>query len=261
MKKVLSERDLRLIKLRAEKNLDQTKPPYQDIVAAVDCALQLIKENSLLREKIFDIEQSVSEEDRILNIIDAKLDAAMLSNDKKDFLEINKSINNDVWTIIIQKKFGQTPQQLLRQSEIRRSKAAKKIVNLHKENINLNNSINLLRADIKVLSAMKMDSPEDLLKTKEELKRLRALIDEKVKRYNSHIYRHVSPNLHNSFMDSLREAWSRVSVIESRAVKAESELFHLKESARKKKSPLSLIYDRRKRKEGKLINRTALRRL
>lgn len=251
MNKEFSKKALDLILLRANKHLDPKSKEYSDISAAVNCAYHFIKENSLLKEKLFDIEQSSSEENHILNIIDAKLSLALFSNNKKEFLEINKPTNNDVWSIIIQKKFGQTPQQLLKKSEIRRIKALQKIINLHKENEELREVMRRIRSENNLLQALKVNSLEEILNTKEELQKLRNIVIDRINRFNNVIYRKEMPNVHDSWRDHIKEAWQRVSISDTKLAKAEKELSLLK----KKKHPLSLIYAR-KVKRGNINKRT-----
>lgn len=246
-----SKRNLDLILLRANKHLDPKSKEYADIVSAVSHANHFLKENSLLKEKLFDIEQSVSEEEKILNIIDAKLSLALLSNDKKTFLEINKPTNNDVWSIIIQKKFGHTPQQLLKKSEARRAKAIKKIINLRKENESLTDAISRLRFENNLFYKLKLGSPEEIINTREELQKLRNIVVAYINNFNSFIYRKELPNIHESWRAHLNEAWSRASISETKLYKANKELAALK----KKKHPLSLIYSK-KVKRGNINKRT-----
>ncbi len=253
MKKKITIRDLWLVKLRASKHLNVNSVAYKDILFVVDSALELLKENSLLKEKLFDIEQSLSEEDKINNIIDTKLNLALLSNKKEDFLEINKSINNNVWTIIIQKKFGKTPQQLLQSSNIRLDKAIKKIVNLHKEVDRFQKSNLDLSQKNLLLNKLNVDNPENLIKTGEEIQVLINLVKEKISKYNGFIVKDSIKNLHRSFNDSLQEAWGRAAYAEFQARKVQNELNILKNKLAKKKSLSSLIYERRKGR-GKLSN-------
>lgn len=258
MRKILSIRDLWLIKLRADKHLKISSTSHKDILAAVECALELLKENSLLKEKLFDIEQSLSDEHKINNIIDAKLSLALLSNNKKDFLEINKSINNNVWSIIIQKKFGKTPQQLLQSSDLRLKKAIKKIVNLHKElKVFEQKNTKLAQTNI-VLNKLKADSPEELIKTGDEIQILIDLVKSKISSYNGLITKDSLKKLHRSFSDSLQEAWGRAAYAEFQTRKVQTELDSLKNKLAKKKSLSSLIYRRRKER-GKLISSLARR--
>lgn len=259
MRNILSIRDLWLIKLRAHKNLKLNSTSYKDVLAAVECALELLKENSLLKEKLFDIEHSLSEENKINNIIDTKLNLALLSNDKKEFLEINKSINNDVWTIIIQKKFGKTPQQLLQSSDVRLNKAIKKIVNLHKELKVFESKYTEVTQKNLVLEKLKTDSPEEMIQTGDEIQILIDLVKSKISKYNNLVTKDGIKKLHRSFNEALQEAWGRAAYAEYNARRIQTEFDSLKNKLAKKKSLTSLIYRRRKER-GKLINNSARRR-
>ncbi len=152
--KKLTKESLDSIKMRVEDKLENYDILVSDYNNMRENILFYMKENLLLKEKLLNLELSLPEEQQWQNILAAKLDLAFLSSDKKAFLEINNSINNETFTIIIQRKFGKTPKQLLDVSEIRRKKVITKNIALIKNIKALESTITYLNSDVASFKAI-----------------------------------------------------------------------------------------------------------
>jgi hypothetical protein len=171
------------------------------------------EENVFLRENIFTIEQAVEPEKRWENILAAKLARAV----EGDILEITNSIDGTTWIINIQKKFGKTPQQRWQDEEERRQKAERKAENLLKENKQM--QYKLVKNDIQLqaLTSIKNKlnnwnkTPEEELKTRQEIDQAIELVNGYVTQFNNSFYRKEIGKLTVSMQDAYREAWMRAS--------------------------------------------------
>lgn len=196
-----------------EKHADPSST--MDIVVSELCDLtqHLLEENFSLKEKLFEIEQSVEPENRWENILAAKLARAVEANDREDFLEITNSINNDIWIITIQKKFGNTPKQALQQSEIRRDKALNKASNLLDENKQMQKKLHQQELELRTFKSLKLrfNDPETTLKTRQDIEAAIKALNLHIGQYNAHVYREGISRLSSSMTESYHEAWARAS--------------------------------------------------
>jgi len=171
---------------------------------------KLWEENVALREQIFQIEQEQNPEKRWETILAAKLARGIRENNGKDYLEFTNSTNNDIFIITIQKKFGRTPEQLLRSSEIRRLKAAKRIVNLVQNIKGLETVIAHQTDEIKTLKLLKKGAWDEIT-TRQEINTAISMINSLIRQYNQEFYRREFLKLSNSMRELLHEAWTRVA--------------------------------------------------
>lgn len=194
-----------------EKNTESKSNVQETMVELCDEAQKLWEENVLLREKLFEIEQLVEPEKQWETILAAKLARAAEKNIEEDSLEIINSINNDIWIITIQKKFGNTPKQALQQSEIRRVKALNKVAHLLKENKRMQKKLSEQDLELRAFKSLKLhfNNPESELKTRQDIELAIKAINLHIGQFNTHIYRDGIAKLSNSMIESFHEAWSR----------------------------------------------------
>jgi hypothetical protein len=188
-----------------------------DILDLLDRCKDLQAENQFLKDQLCDLQQSVEPEHQWENILTAQLSRAAYQN-KTDCLEISSSSgNNETWIITVQKKHGKTPQQLQRQAEIRRQKAARKIVNLHQENRELQAKLSQQNQDLQVFHAISSawavsnSTPEMELKTRWQIEKAKTFVEKCIQSYNAYFYRQHFAELHTSTIHAFQEAWSRAS--------------------------------------------------
>jgi hypothetical protein len=196
-----------------EKNTESNSTMQEVMGELCDEAQKLWEENALLREKLFEIEQTVEPEKQWENVLAAKLSRAKEENSKEDYLEITNSINNDIWIITIQKKFGNTPKQALQQSEVRRVKALNKVAHLLKENKRMQKKLSEQELELRVFKSLKLHfhNAESELKTRQEIEQAIDALNLYIGQYNNHIYRVGVANLSNSMIESYHESWSRAA--------------------------------------------------
>lgn len=246
----MRKEDIEAIRIRADKNLAKYDVPYSDIMKLCDDAEALRKENSLLRQNLFELEQQVPEDQQWQNVLANKLERALFAHDGKDYLEINNSINNTTFTISIQKKFGKTPVQLLRQSEIRRLKALSKIVGLLNELKKLRTVCFQNRTEITLLRNIGNPTVDEELLNRDKIAiTIRALSDV-VKSYNSTVYGRQVMKLHTSMKQVLQEAVTRASHCEWKFDKLQTEHRKFKKDSLKHKTLSCRIYKKQRRKRG-----------
>jgi hypothetical protein len=253
----MKKEDLVAIKIRADKHLKKDNICFSDIENLCETVLQLHKENSLLRQNLFELEQQVPEEQQWHNVIANKLERASFFSGEKDFFEISNSINNVIYTISVQKKFGKSPVQLLRQSEIRRLKASQKVVNLHKERRSLEETCSRLKAEVFVLEKIGTPSLENEPLSREKLDISLKTIERVARSFNSQFYRRETLKLHISVREILHEALSRASQASYDLTRVKAENLKLRGAFLIKKHPICRIYKKR-RKWGMKKRRLAL---
>lgn len=235
IKGIIQER-INLIRRRTEKFELKFDPVLvSDLYYLADQLESLMEENEILREQVFVIEQVVPEEQRLENILASKCKRIVLDNTrntipniKKEYLEITNSINNDIFVITIQKKFGKTPEQLREQSEIRRFKAVQKIVNVLKQNKKLRELSAELRKDVFSLSAIRMPDEASELKTQEEIQRAIDLLNKVIRSFNLIMFRRGLNKLQPSMRASFHEAWERAAHSDFKVSSLEKEVSSLK---------------------------------
>jgi len=167
-----------------------------------------------------------------------------LSANKKDFLEINNSINNETFTIIIQRKFGKTPKQLLDISEIRRKKVIRRNIALIKNVKELEKTITYLNNEIasfKIIIAPNI-SEEKLKVTEKIIKHAIANVNYLAHSYNSHFINQTFLKLNTSFREAYQEALSRASNAEYSVKQLDSQIKKIKRLVLQKKYPRCRIY-------------------
>lgn len=253
----MKKEELDAIKIRADKNLRKSDICHHDIMNLCAEMLKLRKENSLLRQNLFELEQQVPEEQQWHNVIANKLERANLVSDGKDFFEINNSINNTTYTISVQKKFGKTPVQLLKQSEIRRLKASQKVVNLRKELNNISEICGRLKTEIDTLEKVGNPALEDTPFSREKLDITIATVQRIIRNFNSQFYRKELTKLHVSMREIIHETMSRASQNSYDLSKLKEENKKLRASFLSKRHPICRIYKKR-RKWGMKKRRLAL---
>lgn len=254
----MKKEDVVAVKVRAEKYLKKYEQPYSDIMKLCDTVDSLRKENSLLRQNLFELEQKVPEEQQWQNVIANKLERALLTSDGKDFLEINNSINNSTFTISIQKKFGKTPVQLLRQSEIRRLKALKKIVGLLNELKKLRMVCFQNKTELTFLRDIGKPTIEEELLSREKLSITIKTLSDIIKSYNATVYGRQLPKLHISMKQVLQETTNRAAHCEWKFEKLQTENRKLKKEFLKRKNLICRLYKKQRRKRGTRRRRLAL---
>lgn len=253
----MKKEELDAIKIRADKNLKKSDICHNDIMNLCEEMLKLRKENSLLRQNLFELEQQVPEEQQWQNVIANKLERAHLASDGKDFIEINNSINNVTYTISVQKKFGKSPVQLLKQSEIRRLKASQKIVNLRKELSNLGEICGRLKVEVNTLEKVGNPALEDTPFSREQLNVTIATVERIVRNFNSQFYRKELTKLHVSIRDIIHDAMNRASQCGYDRSRLEDENKKLRSAFLAQRHPICRIYKKR-RKWGMKKRRLAL---
>lgn len=246
----MRKEDTDAIKVRADKYLGKHELYRSDINKLCDAVEALRIENSLLRQNLFELEQKVPEDQQWQNVIANKLERALLANDGKDYLEINNSINNSTFTISIQKKFGKTPVQLLKQSEIRRLKALNKIVGLLNELKKLRSVCFHNRIEMDLLRSIGRPSVDEELLSREKIATtIRALADV-IKSYNHTVYGRQVQKLHTSMKQTLQEAVTRASHCEWKFERLQEEHLKLKKDFIKRKALSCGLYKKQRRKRG-----------
>jgi hypothetical protein len=192
---------------------------------------KLLKENIILRENLFNIEQQISPNQQWENILANKLQRA-IKEQNQEHLEIINSIDNQVFIISIQKKYGKTPQQLLQQSEIRRTKVEEKNKNLlveieenRKRILQQSSQINILER-----TRNKIYDPDGELKTRQEIEYAIQFVEKQIKSFNDQYQRKEFPKLTQSMIAAMQEAFQRVSHanFEIRSLKSEIKKLLLK---------------------------------
>lgn len=250
-KKLTNEEWLDTLKIYLEKNLDsKSYVVYSSVMKLWDFAKAQLKLNRWLDERLFEIEQLAPNENKWDTILAEKLERAITLNDnKKDYLEITNSINNDIFVITIQRKFGQTPEQLQKQSDIRRFKASKKIANLLNINKQLQGKLIRQEKDIRTLTLLRMPNLEDELKTREEIQRAIDQINILVKNYNKHVFNRELVKLTTSMRSAYQEAWTRSALVSSENLKLAKEIKLLKQELNRKRVEYSKYSKYRKREQ------------
>ena len=233
-----------------------------DLDYMCDQVVQLEQENEILREIMFDLEQTAPEEKRWDNIIASKLRRAILVNDdfllrdiKKDSLEITNSINNDIFVITIQRKFGKTPEQLREEAVDRRIKAETKVENLSKAVREMEKKLAEQQKQIQTLLALRMDTPEVEAKTKEDIQRLIDAVNTLIKNYNKTVFPRELAKLTGSVQTAYREAWNRAAIIESQVRQLTAKVLELKQLLNKKRAGNSKFSKYRKEREREMVAR------
>lgn len=238
------QRKIELMKERADKFETKLTSVYEaglisDLRELSSELLSFVKENSILKEQIFNIEQSCSEENKWENILAAKMQRAFsLNNSEKDFFEITNSINNDIFVITIQKKFGKTPYQLLKEAEIHKSKALSKVSNLNTE-ISFLYKKNLEKDQlIRLLNNYKNKTLEDLELYQNELGDVIDWVNRLISSNNSIVYRNAIKKMHVSFSEVVSEAWEKYLASHDEVLKLKKKLSQLETISKKKLSRL-----------------------
>jgi flagellar hook-basal body complex protein FliE len=236
MKSHFNPKRIEFVRRYVEKHTEVKASVLETIFELCDETEELWKENVLLRENIFTIEQAVAPEKQWENILAAKLARATDGNN----LEITNSINSDTWVITIQKKFGKTFLQSLQDSEARRLKAEKKTENLLRENKKIQIKLTKNEVELQVLKSLKNklnSSPEEILKTRQEIEKAIELVNGYIGQYNTQFYRKEMGKLTNSMKESHYEAWQR----------AANETFKNNRLEKEKQNLLMALNDKRNR--------------
>jgi hypothetical protein len=251
----LTQRDLDVIKIRVEKHLSLEGSTIGDVINLCDNVSYLAQEVQSLKDRVFDLEQSAPEEKRWENILANKLNYSLAKN-KKDYLEITNSINDQVFIITIQKKFGKTPDQLRRQSEIRRLKAATKIVSLLKANKEMATKLSQQFREIQTLTTLRMPTPEIEAKTHEEIQYIIDKVNVLIKNYKKIVFPRQLAKLTGSMQESFREAWHRTSISYGKIASLEAQVKALKRALSDKRITSSRLgYRKREQCPKKLLKR------
>ena len=165
------------------------------------------------------------------NILANKLQRAIKETDQ-EHLEITNSIDNQTFIISLQKKYGKTPQQLLQQSEIRRTKLEEKNKNLLIEIEENRKKILQQASQIHILETTKnkIYDPDGELKTRQEIEYAVQFVEKQIKNFNAQYQRKEFHKLTQSMMSAMQEAFQRVSFLtfEIRSLKREINILLLK---------------------------------
>lgn len=216
-----------------DKHVDPNSALFGAVCWVIDGARKLLEENAALKESLFNLEQA--EPIRWETILAEKLERAIRENNKKDYLEVVNSINNDIFVITIQRKFGQTPEQLQKQSDIRRLKAAKKIVNLLSANKEMAEKLAKQAKDIQLLTALRMPNLEEELKTRDDVQRAIDQLNIIIKNYNKHTFARQMGKLTTSMQQAYRESWMRAAMQSSENLKLTKDIKLLKQELNQKR--------------------------
>lgn len=251
---MLKKEEIDAIKIRAIKNLKPESQTFSDIERLYESHLALCNENARLKQNLFDLEQAAPEEQQWQNVIATKLDRAV-SSDGKDYLEINNSINNEIYTISIQRKFGKTPKQLLDQSEIRRLKASKKVLNLLREKRVLEAALAKLNIEVNAFKILTgpSDNTESEVLARTRLDIMIKIVNRCINTFNNTLYRRSLNKLHESTKSSFHEAWARAVEAEVKARGLLEDNQKLKHAFLKRKSSICRIYKKRQKKGAKRL--------
>jgi hypothetical protein len=250
MKKNFNLQRIDVIRKYIEKHISLPYRGAEEVVIELcDEAEKLYEENVLLKEQIFQIEQEQNPDKQWETILAAKLDRAIRENSDKDYLEINNSVNGKVYTITIQKKFGKTPEQLQQSSDLRRAKAAQKIVNLLRDNKIMQAKLYQLNEQFSVLKKIKYHEWDDI-KTREDIQVAIDMVNLLIKQHNNFFYKREMAKLTNSMRESFHESWSRVSQYQWEASNLQKEIVALKQELNRKNIEKSKFkkYGRNKKK-------------
>lgn len=180
-----------------------------------DEAQNLLDENAELKNRLFQIEQEQDPERQWQTILAAKLDRAVSENNGKDYLEISNSINNDIFIITIQRKFGQSPEQLRRSSDIRRLKAAKKITHLLADNKQMQKKLVDQGNEIRVLKLIQKGEWDEI-KSRQDIQLAIDAVNVLIRQFNQKLYAREVGKLTNSMRESNQEAWTRAADLQWR---------------------------------------------
>lgn len=246
MKTVFNPQRIKFVREYVEKHAGSILSTKEVVDDLCDEAEKLWNENRALREQLFQIEQEQDPERRWENILAAKLDRAIRENINKDYLELSNSINNDIFIITIQRKFGQTPEQLRRSSDIRRLKAAKKIVNLLNDNRQMQKKLNQLDKELRALKIVE-DATWDNIKTREDLELVIDAVNNFIKQHNTAIWRKQIGKMSGSIRESLHESWTRVADNQHKVNEIKKELEAIKIQLNRKNVDKSKFSKYRKR--------------
>ena len=211
MKSHFNPKRIEFVRRYVEKHTEVKASVLDTVFELCDEAEELWKENVLLRENIFTIEQTIEPEKQWENILAAKLARAADGNN----LEITNSINGDTWIITIQKKFGKTCQQSWQDSEERRLKAEKKAENLLKENKQIQFKLSKSEIELQTYKSLKARlnaSPEEGDQIRFEINKAIDLVNNHIGQFNNSFYRKEIGKLTVSMKEAFYEAWSRASV-------------------------------------------------
>ena len=246
-----SSKDIEFARTYVTKHTTSKNLNTEEIVLNLcDNAQKFLEENAALKEQLFNIEQEQDPEKQWETILAAKLERAIRENKNKDHLEFFNSINGEVYTITIQKKFGQSPEQLRRSSEIRRLKAAQKIVNLLKDNKQMQQKIIQLNEDLRILKAIKNGDWDDI-QCRKDIERAIDMVNYFISHHNQTVWRKRLGQLTNSMRESHHEAWARAADSAYQKNKIELELKALRLELHRKsvqKSKFSKYRKRNKRR-------------
>lgn len=243
MKKI-SKESIDSILIRAKEKLSLNDVLFSDVKDLTDNVSFLSKENDFLKETLTSLEKTLPPEQQWQNIVSSLIELTFLHKNKKDFIEINNSINNQTYTIIIQKKFGKTPQQLLESSEIRRLKLIKKNIALKKQIITLQDQCKSYRKEIVALKYIqnKFDSDESVQLSREFVSKVIDSATSLVQSFNNKFIVFEKLKLHKSFGEAFDEAWRRALEAENKVLKLKNENKKIKRLVLQKKYPLCRIY-------------------
>lgn len=251
--KRITKATLDSIKIRVEKLFAYSKPDvvlqdYEDMRAGI---LFLLKENVFLKERLFDLSNALPEEQQLHNILASKLELAFFEHDAKEFLEINNSINNQTYTIIIQKKFGKTPKQLLDLSEIRRLKVINKNISLQKHVKTLQDTCTTYSHEVSALKHITgpFKSDDEVQISRKAVEHAQHHAKGLASGFNSSFVKYEATKLHKSFLDAFQEAWRRAYDAESKRAALTKEIKQLKKVILKKKYPRCRIYKGRLKRD------------
>lgn len=243
--RTITKETLNSIKMRVENKILKGNVLFSDYENMRDNILFLMKENSLLKEKLFELEQALPPDQQWENILSSKLELAFLENDSKEFLEINNSINNQTYTIIIQKKFGKTPAQLLDLSEIQRHKVIKKNIALQKHIDDLQKTCSYYKAEISVLLKLfnkPFLSEEDIESSQKVLEAAIFKTKELISKFNNNFIKYHGLKMHRSFQEAFNEGWRRANSAETEVSDLKVKVKQLKRVVLQKKYPYCRIY-------------------
>lgn len=251
-----SAKDIEFARTYVTKHTTKANLNTEEIVLDLcDNAQKLLEENAALKEQLFQIEQEQDPERQWETILAAKLARAVRENKNKDYLEVCNSTNNDIFIITIQRKFGQSPDQLRRSSEIRRLKATTKIVSLLKDNKMMQLKLHQLSEDLRILRSIK-NGEWDSLQSLKDIEKAIDIVNLFIKQHNQVLLKKHLATLTNSMRESHQEAWSRAADAYWKVIEIKKELGELRiklHQTNVEKSKFSKYQKKNTRRSGRQV--------
>jgi hypothetical protein len=203
----------------------------QKVNALLSVVEYLLKDNDVLKEQIFQIEQEVPEEQRWHNIIAAKINRVLASNNPPEYFEITSSDPQKTVILSFQKKYGKSPQTIIRELQAVNKKLETKNDNMVKSTLELERKLSILKKECAELKNFQIGSDELMLENQAELERHIERLNKVIQRYNLTMIRKKLATLHKSMVGAFYESWTRAANSESNVMRLNNEIASIKRTA------------------------------